>query len=93
MKALLVMRQARVPRTDNLAKILAALPRSCRPPLTTEERKRHARYTMAVLYPADNPSPSLADARDAVKIARRVRSWCRKLLPPAALRKAGQEHG
>ena len=91
LKAILVMRRLRVPKTDNLANILAMFPRTCHPPLNAEEQKRHARYTMAILYPSKAPPPSLTDARDAVKVARRVRAWCRKLLPPAALRKEARE--
>ena len=49
------------------------------------EQRRLTAYATALRYP-DYPTVSLADARKAVAVARRVRRQVRRMLPRAALR-------
>ena len=87
LKALLVLRARSFPKTHDIEVIVALLPPANRPPLAPEEQAQLTRYATISRYPGDYPEPTLAEARQAVRLARRVRTWCRKLLPRAALRK------
>ena len=55
-------------------------------PAVCEEQVRLTDYATVTRYPGDYEPPSLADARAAVKIARRVRGQVRKRLPKRALK-------
>jgi HEPN domain-containing protein len=90
-KAYLVLRQVRFPRTHDMKTLVELVPGRSRPPLDAQEQERFSRYAVISRYPEDDRPPTLADAREAVKVARRVRVWCRKLLPPVALRKKAPE--
>jgi len=87
LKALLVLRGISFPRTHDIEALVALLPSGNPPPLTPEEEAQLTRYATISRYPGDYPEPTLTEAREAVRIARRVRRWCRKLLPRAVLRK------
>ena len=59
---------------------------SARPDLTPSEQVALTRYATVTRYPGDYEAILLAEARDAVKVARRVRRQIRKRLPQEALR-------
>lgn len=79
-KAFLVFRGTDFPKTHDLEKLIALLPASLRPSLTVEEQRRLTGYATAARYPGSGEI-SLAEARGAVAIARRVRREIRRVLP------------
>ncbi len=85
-KALLVHHGQDFPKTHNLRALLALLPARARPDLTPEEQHLLTRYATVTRYPGDYEAIPLSEARNAVKIARRVRRQIRKRLPKEALR-------
>ncbi len=89
LKALLVLRNKAFPRTHDVGELIALLPPALRPDLTELEQQRLTSYAVLARYPGDHEELSLDRARDAVKCARRLRAQCRRLLPPAALRRQG----
>jgi HEPN domain-containing protein len=84
-KALLVFHEVDFPKTHNLRALLTLLPIRSRPDLTLEEQQMLTRYATVTRYPGDYEVISLTEARNAVKIARRVRRQIRKRLPKEAL--------
>lgn len=85
-KALLVNHGIGFPKTHNIAAIIKLLPARARPDLSADDQDRLTEYAVTARYPGDSPSPTAAEARAAVRIARRVRSHVRKRLPKDALK-------
>ena len=85
LKALLVWHEIDFPKTHNLGTLLALLPARIRLDLTPEEQERLTDYATVTRYPGDYDAIPLAEAQQAVAIARRVRSQVRKRLPKEAL--------
>jgi HEPN domain-containing protein len=86
-KALLIFRATAFPKTHDIAVLRALLPPKLRPKLGRKIQETLTRYATALRYPAAGPDVPLAEARQAVAIARRVRKEVRKHLPRAALRR------
>lgn len=86
LKALLVHYERDIPWTHNISLILSRLPAGARPDLTLDEQQRLTDYATVMRYPGDYEPIPLTEARQAVKIARRVRRQIRKRLPKEALR-------
>jgi HEPN domain-containing protein len=86
-KALLVSHRRDFPRTHDLRVLLALLPVAAKPDLIPEEQVLLSRYATVTRYPGDYEPIRLAEARAAVKIARRVRRQVRRRLPKEALRR------
>ena len=86
-KAFLVLKRIDFPKTHDIKELIALLPSNTRPKLTPEEQRRLTDYATVTRYPGDYELISLAEARRAVKIARRVRNEMRKLLPKEMLPK------
>jgi HEPN domain-containing protein len=86
-KALLVFRGTAFPKTHNIAVLRALLPPKLRPKIEAKMQARLTAYATELRYPGVGPDPTLAEARQAVAIARRVRKEVRSHLPPAALRR------
>lgn len=80
-KALLVWREIRFPRTHSIADLLRLVPLGIRPELSPEEQERLTDYATVARYPGAYESISLTEAREAVRVARRVRREIRRLLP------------
>ena len=87
-KALLVFRGTAFPKTHDIAVLRALLPPKLRPKLESKVQDRLTRYATVLRYPGAGPDVPLAEARQAVAVARRVRKEVRSHLPPAALRRA-----
>jgi len=85
LKALLVLHGIEFERVHQVSTLMSLLPARLRPDLTPEEQERLTDYAVSTRYPGDYESIPLAEARRAVKIARRVRKHIRPLLPKAAL--------
>jgi HEPN domain-containing protein len=86
-KALLVFRGTAFPKTHNIPVLRALLPPRLRPKLTAKVQETLTKYATVLRYPAAGPDVTLAEARKAVAIARRVRKEVRRHLPRAALRR------
>ncbi len=86
LKALLVYHERDFPWTHQLGSRLLRLPAGVRPDLTPDEQQRLTDYATVTRYPGDYEAIPLTEARNAVKIARRVRRQLRKRLPKEALR-------
>ena len=90
LKAVLVHRGRPVPKTHVIQDVMKLVPRRRRPRLSTAEQKQLTKYAAVIRYPDDSKAGldiSLAQARKAVAMARRVRREVRRLLPKAALRR------
>ncbi|MDA8325330.1 MAG: HEPN domain-containing protein [Nitrospiraceae bacterium] len=91
LKAFLVMKNIAFPKTHDIVSIVGLLP--AMPILmSTDEQELLTGYAVTVRYPGD-VEPSLTEARNAVKIARRVRKDIRALLPKRALLMSGKRSG
>lgn len=69
------------PRIGELVRLI---PQDGRPEISPEEQERLTDYAAATRYPGLYEAISLAEARDAVKLARRIRRDIRNLLPKEA---------
>jgi HEPN domain-containing protein len=86
-KALLVLNGIDFSKTHDVSTIASFLPASVDIKLTPEEQGRLTSYATATRYPGDYEPISLAEARKAVRIARRVRKEIRAHLPKETLRR------
>lgn len=86
LKALLIHKDRDFSKTHFLSALLDLLPANLRPDLSTEEQELLTDYAVSARYPGDWEPISLAEARRAVQVARRIRKQIRGLLPPASLR-------
>ena len=87
LKAVLVMEQIEFARTHDLRILMDLMPSTVRIDLDAANQDRLTRFAVATRYPGEEEPISLAEARLAVQIARRVRRDVRRLLPHTALRK------
>lgn len=83
-KALLVFQAIPFPKTHDIQALCALLPAKLRPKLDKKTQERLTDFATVTRYPGHGPEVSLAEARKAVAIARRVRREVRKHLPRAA---------
>jgi hypothetical protein len=74
--------------THNIHVLRALLPPKLRPKLAKKVQDRLTDYATVLRYPESGPDVPLAEARQAVAIARQVRREVRRHLPPAARRRA-----
>lgn len=86
LKALLVLQGIDFPKTHDLEKLVSLLPGEVQTSLTAEEQAMLTEYATGARYPGWGDI-SLAEARKAVRTARRVRGEIRKLLPAQVLRR------
>jgi len=84
LKALLTWRSLPVPKTHDIADLAIHLPQRDRPELSVAESEILTRYATVTRYPGDYEPISVTEARQAVKIARRVRKQIRARLPKQA---------
>jgi HEPN domain-containing protein len=80
LKAILITQERNFPKTHDLGELLVLLPSRLRPSLNNEEQDRLTEYATVMRYPGNYEPISVTEARQAVKIARRVRREVRKLL-------------
>ena len=81
LKALLILHGIEFSRIHHISALVALLPVRVRPDLTPEEQERLTDYAVSTRYPGDYEPIPLAEARQAVQLARRVRNQIRKWLP------------
>jgi HEPN domain-containing protein len=87
LKALLVLNGKPFPKTHDLATISALLPEAQRPDVPPAVLERFTDYATVTRYPGDYAEITLAEAKAAIAIARKVRKGARAVTPPRALRK------
>lgn len=86
LKAILVLEGIDFPKTHDLETLLSLVPAESRPDLSDEEQARLTEYATGARYPGWGEI-SLAAARRAVAVARRIRRLVRRGLPRKALRR------
>lgn len=87
LKALLVLSSTPFPKTHDLATISALLPEAQRPDVSPTVLERFTDYATITRHPGDYAEITLAEAKAAIAIARKVRKGARAALPPQALRR------
>lgn len=85
LKALLVLKSIPFPKTHNIEELIGLLPSDSRPQLADRDQDRLTEYATVTRYPGDYEPIFLVEARQAVRIARRVKTQIRKLLPKQVL--------
>ena len=86
LKAVLVLEGIDFPKTHDLETLLSLIPAESRPDLSDDEQARLTEYATGARYPGWEEL-SLAAARTAVSVARRVRRSIRRGLPQKILRR------
>ena len=86
-KAILALHSIAFPKTHNIETLLELVPLGLGVSLTVDEQRRLTLYATVTRYPGDYTPVTLAQAREAVKMARRVRKEIRQLLPKQATRR------
>ena len=84
LKAMLVLEGIDFPKTHNLKSLMGLLPDRACPSLSAEEQQRLTDYATGARYPGWGEI-SLADARRALAVARRIRKEVRRFLPRETL--------
>ncbi len=84
-KAFLVFRSIPFPKTHDLRILRKLIPAASRPKLDVGIQDRLTEYATVTRYPGTGSEISLAEARKAVAVARRLRKEVRRLLPKAAV--------
>ena len=84
-KATLVLKGTNFPKTHDIAHLMALLPVNWRPKLDDAQQERLTDYATVSRYPGDYEPISLTEAKEAVKIARRVKKEIQKLLEKKSL--------
>lgn len=87
MKAFLTFKGIDFPKIHDIGELLFFISKSARPQLTVEDQRRLTAYATVTRYPGGYEPIPLAEARNAVAIARRLRKEVRSLMPKEALRK------
>jgi len=81
LKGLLSLLGIDFPKTHNITELVALLPASTPVDLAPEDQELLTDYATVTRYPGDYDEIPLAEAKRAVKIARRVRRDVRRLIP------------
>jgi HEPN domain-containing protein len=81
LKAVLVVRGIRFPRTHDIEELVGLLPLDVHPRLSVEMQRTLTAYATITRYPGDYEPVTLPEARQAVAAARRVRRLLRLAQP------------
>ena len=84
-KALLAFCSIPFPKTHNIEALLKLVPSGVVVSLTFDEQRTLTLYATVTRYPGDYVPVTIVQAREAVKMARRVRREIRSVLPRRAL--------
>jgi HEPN domain-containing protein len=84
LKAYLAFQSVAFPKTHSIQRLISLTPADARPNVGVREQALLSEYAVGSRYPGW-PDASLAEARQAVALARRVRRHVRSLLPRKAL--------
>lgn len=80
LKAVLVALEIPFPRTHDIESLLELMPKHARFSLTVEQQRRLTEYATVMRYPGPYDPVTLSEAKEVVKLARRIRREVRKLL-------------
>lgn len=81
LKAFLVYKGIDFPRTHDIERLLALLPENIWLRLSIEQQRTLTAYATLTRYPGEYETIPLAEAQQSVRLARRVRTDLRGLLP------------
>ena len=87
LKAVLIHLEVPFPKTHNINTLLELLPQDIDVPDEVKSATILTDYAVISRYPGEYEPLSFSDARQAVRLARRVRREIRKLLPKSTLRR------
>jgi len=73
LKAFLVALEIAFPKTHDIETLAGLMPKRASVPLTVEQLRRLTDYATVMRYPGPYKPVTLSEAKDAVKLARRVR--------------------
>lgn len=79
-KSFLVADNTKFPRTHDIETLISLLPKHTRFPFTIEQQRQLTEYAATSRYPGFYEPISLTEAKEAVKLARRVKKEIQKLL-------------
>ena len=85
LKAFLVVKGIDFPRTHDIENLVSLLPENIWLKLSIEEQRRLTAYATVIRYPGDYETIQISEAKESVKLARRVRKEIRALLPEEVL--------
>ena len=85
LKGFLVILETAFPRTHDIEVLISLLPKGVRIPLTVFQQRQLTEYALLTRYPGSYEPISLSEARDAVKLARKVKRKMQKLLEKKGL--------
>jgi HEPN domain-containing protein len=68
------------PRTHDIEVLIGLMPKHVHFPLTVEQQRRLTEYATVMRYPGPYDIPKLSEAKEAVRLARRIRREVRKLI-------------
>jgi HEPN domain-containing protein len=80
LKAFLVLTAIPFPKTHDIETLLSLLPKGVRIPLSPSQQRRLRDYATVMRYPGPYEAIPLSEAKEAVKLARRIRLKIHKLL-------------
>lgn len=81
LKALLVFRNVDFPKTHEIRDLLVMIPDDLPFTISAEQQKRLTSYATAMRYPGDYEPVSAAEARQSLRLCKRIRTWVQTLLP------------
>jgi len=73
LKAFLVALEVAFPKTHDIETLVGLMPKHARVSLTIEQQRRLTDYATVMRYPGPYKPVTLSEAKDAVRLARRVR--------------------
>jgi HEPN domain-containing protein len=80
LKAFLVLVEIPFPKTHDVETLISLMPKGVRIPLSPSQQRRLTGYATVMRYPGPYEAIPLSEAKDAVRLARRIRQKIRKLL-------------
>jgi HEPN domain-containing protein len=80
LKAGLILLGIAFPRTHDIEVLIGLMPKHVHFPLTVEQQRRLTEYATVMRYPGPYDIPKLSEAKEAVRLARRIRREVRKLI-------------
>jgi HEPN domain-containing protein len=80
LKAFLVLLEIPFPKTHDVETLISRVPKGVRIPLSPVQQRRLTDYATVMRYPGSYEVIPLSEAKEAVKLARRIRLQIRRLL-------------
>lgn len=87
LKAYLTFKGIDFPKTHNISELLVLIPVRFRPQIDVKEQRVLTSYATVTRYPGNYEPISLAEAKHAVSVARKIRKEVRSFLPKEAFLK------